>query len=79
MDTGFASAWFVMGWNYLNDRMVDSARLAFAEALKRPDRLDVPDATGSRPMQPMPYVTTWLPPYGPTTFTWPTFHGLTAY
>jgi serine/threonine protein kinase/tetratricopeptide (TPR) repeat protein len=42
LDTGFASAWYIMGWNYLNDRMLDSARLAFAEALKRPDRLGVP-------------------------------------
>jgi tetratricopeptide (TPR) repeat protein len=42
MDTGFASAWFAMGWNYLNDRMLDSARVAFAEALRRPDRLGVP-------------------------------------
>lgn len=42
LDTGFASAWHVIGWNYLNDRMLDSARVAFAEALKRPDRLGVP-------------------------------------
>jgi tetratricopeptide (TPR) repeat protein len=42
MDTGFASAWFAIGWNYLNDRLLDSARLAFAEALKRPERLGVP-------------------------------------
>jgi tetratricopeptide (TPR) repeat protein len=42
LDTAFASAWYLMGWNYLNDRMVDSAQLAFAEALKRPDRLGVP-------------------------------------
>jgi hypothetical protein len=42
LDTGFASAWYAMGWNYLNDRMLDSAQLAFAEALKRLDRLGVP-------------------------------------
>src|SRR6059058_2559847 len=42
LDTGFASAWHVIGWNYLNERMLDSARIAFAEALKRPDRLGVP-------------------------------------
>jgi serine/threonine-protein kinase len=42
LDTGFASAWYLIGWNYLNDRKLDSARLAFGEALKRPDRLGVP-------------------------------------
>ena len=42
MDTAFASAWFQLGWSYLNNLMVDSARLAFAEALKRPDRLGIP-------------------------------------
>jgi tetratricopeptide (TPR) repeat protein len=42
LDSGFAAAWYVMGWNYLNERMTDSARLAFAEALSRPDRLGVP-------------------------------------
>lgn len=39
LDTGFASAWFSMGWNYLNDRMLDSARWAFGQALARPGRL----------------------------------------
>jgi tetratricopeptide (TPR) repeat protein len=42
LDTGFASAWWAIAWNFLNDRMVDSARLAFSEVLKRPDRLGVP-------------------------------------
>ena len=42
LDTGFASAWYVMGWNFMNDRMLDSARLAFAEAVRRPDRLGIP-------------------------------------
>jgi serine/threonine-protein kinase len=42
LDTGFASAWYLIGWNYLDDRFVDSARLAFAEAIRRPDRLGVP-------------------------------------
>src|SRR5207237_193516 len=42
LDTGFAAVWHVIGWNYLNERMLDSARIAFAEALKRPDRLGVP-------------------------------------
>src|SRR2546426_518516 len=42
LDTGFASAWYLMAWNYLNDRRLDSARVAFAEALRRPDRLGVP-------------------------------------
>jgi len=42
MDTGFASAWYLIGWNYLNDRMLDSARIAFAEAVKRPNRLGIP-------------------------------------
>jgi tetratricopeptide (TPR) repeat protein/tRNA A-37 threonylcarbamoyl transferase component Bud32 len=39
LDTGFASAWFSMGWNYLNDRMLDSARWAFGQALARHGRL----------------------------------------
>jgi tetratricopeptide (TPR) repeat protein/tRNA A-37 threonylcarbamoyl transferase component Bud32 len=39
LDTGFASAWYTMGWNYLNDRMLDSARFAFRQALARRDRL----------------------------------------
>ncbi len=42
LDTGFASAWYLIGWNYLDDRFLDSARLAFAEALRRPDRLGLP-------------------------------------
>ena len=39
LDTGFASAWFTMGWNFLNDRMLDSARWAFGQALSRRTRL----------------------------------------
>lgn len=42
LDTAFAAAWYVMAQNYLTDRSLDSARLAFAEALKYPDRLGVP-------------------------------------
>ena len=42
LDTAFASAWFTMGWNYLNDRMLDSARWAFGQALARRDRLSEP-------------------------------------
>jgi len=42
LDTGFASAWYLMAWNYLNDRVLDSARIAFAQAVRRPDRLGVP-------------------------------------
>lgn len=39
LDTGFASAWFTMGWNYLNDRMLDSARWAFGRASELKGRL----------------------------------------
>jgi serine/threonine-protein kinase len=39
IDTAFASAWAQMGMNYLTNRNIDSAGLAFKEALKRPDRL----------------------------------------
>lgn len=39
LDTGFAAAWFTMAWNYLNDRMLDSARWAFAEAKRHETRL----------------------------------------
>jgi tetratricopeptide (TPR) repeat protein len=39
IDTGFASAWFTMGWNYLNDRSLDSARWAFRQAAARRARL----------------------------------------
>ena len=39
LDTGFASAWFSMGWNYQNERMMDSARWAFSRALARRARL----------------------------------------
>jgi tetratricopeptide (TPR) repeat protein len=39
LDSGFASAWFTMAWNYLNDRMLDSARWAFEQAKRREMRL----------------------------------------
>jgi serine/threonine-protein kinase len=39
LDTGFASAWLSMGWNYLNDRTLDSARWAFGRAKKLESRL----------------------------------------
>ncbi len=39
LDTGFASAWFSMGFNYQNDRQIDSARWAFAQAMQRRRRL----------------------------------------
>ncbi|HEU5049504.1 MAG TPA: protein kinase family protein, partial [Gemmatimonadales bacterium] len=40
IDTGFASAWGVMGMNFIAARNLDSARIAFAEALRRPGRLN---------------------------------------
>ncbi|MEP6493879.1 MAG: protein kinase [bacterium] len=39
LDTGFASAWAVMGMNYVEARNLDSARAMFQEALRRPSRL----------------------------------------
>ena len=39
LDTGFASAWLSMGWNYLNDRTLDSARWAFGRAKQLESRL----------------------------------------
>jgi serine/threonine protein kinase/tetratricopeptide (TPR) repeat protein len=39
LDTGFATAWFMMAWNYQNERVLDSARWAFGQALARRDRL----------------------------------------
>jgi tetratricopeptide (TPR) repeat protein len=39
LDTGFATAWFMMAWNYQNERALDSARWAFGQALARRDRL----------------------------------------
>jgi len=39
LDTGFASAWAVMGNNYVEARNLDSARAVFREALRRPTRL----------------------------------------
>jgi tetratricopeptide (TPR) repeat protein len=39
LDTGFASALFAMAWNYSNERMLDSARWAFAQARARRTRL----------------------------------------
>jgi serine/threonine protein kinase len=38
-DTGFASAWALLGMNYVDQRNFDSARTAFAEALRRPSRM----------------------------------------
>lgn len=38
-DTGFASAWALLGLNYIEQRNLDSAQVAIAEALKRPERL----------------------------------------
>jgi tetratricopeptide (TPR) repeat protein/tRNA A-37 threonylcarbamoyl transferase component Bud32 len=39
LDTGFAAAWALMGMNYVEARNLDSARIAFGEALRRPARL----------------------------------------
>jgi tetratricopeptide (TPR) repeat protein len=39
LDTGFAAAWALMGMNYVEARNLDSARIAFGEALRRPTRL----------------------------------------
>ena len=39
LDTGFASAWYSMGFNYQNDRQLDSARWAFAQSMARRNRL----------------------------------------
>ncbi len=39
LDTGFAAAWALVGDNYRNLHELDSARFAFAEALRRPKRL----------------------------------------
>ncbi len=39
LDTGFAAAWALMGMNFVEARNLDSARIAFAEALRRPTRL----------------------------------------
>jgi serine/threonine-protein kinase len=39
LDTGFATAWAMLGMNYLTGRQLDSARHAFGEALRRPERL----------------------------------------
>jgi len=39
LDTGFSAAWAAIGMNYVSSRNLDSARMAYAEALKRPDRL----------------------------------------
>lgn len=38
-DTDFASAWALMAMNYIEQRDMDSARMAFAEALRRPARM----------------------------------------
>ena len=38
-DTGFASAWALLGMNYVDLRNLDSARAALSEALRRPERL----------------------------------------
>jgi tetratricopeptide (TPR) repeat protein len=42
LDTGFASAWATLATNYLTLRKLDSAGLAVAQALRRPDRLSDP-------------------------------------
>jgi serine/threonine protein kinase/tetratricopeptide (TPR) repeat protein len=39
LDTGFASAWYGMAWNFQNERMLDSSRWAFQQALSRRARL----------------------------------------
>jgi serine/threonine-protein kinase len=39
LDSGFASAWVTTGWNYLNDRALDSARWAFGHAKQLDTRL----------------------------------------
>ena len=38
-DTGFASAWALLGMNYVEQRKLDSAQSALAQALRRPARL----------------------------------------
>ena len=39
LDTAFAAAWGALGMNFITERNLDSARLAFGEALRRPGRL----------------------------------------
>ncbi len=39
LDTGFAAAWAALGMNFVDSRNLDSARIAYGEALRRPDRL----------------------------------------
>ena len=39
IDTAFASAWALLGLNFIEQRNLDSARSAFAEALRRPSRM----------------------------------------
>jgi tetratricopeptide (TPR) repeat protein len=39
LDTGFAAAWAAIGVNQLTARNLDSARIAFGQALRRPERL----------------------------------------
>jgi eukaryotic-like serine/threonine-protein kinase len=39
LDTGFASAWGLIGLNHLSMRNLDSAGVALGQALRRPDRL----------------------------------------
>jgi tetratricopeptide (TPR) repeat protein len=41
LDSGFASAWAMLGANYLTARQPDSARLAYSKALALPNRLSV--------------------------------------
>ena len=44
LDTGFAAAWALMGLNYVESRNLDSARLMFQEALRRPNRMNTAQA-----------------------------------
>lgn len=39
IDTGFAAAWAALGMNHANNGNTDSARIAYQEAMRRPDRL----------------------------------------
>ncbi len=42
LDSNFASAWAMLGMNYRNARQLDSAQVAFQQALARPGRLTDP-------------------------------------
>jgi serine/threonine-protein kinase len=43
LDSGFASAWYALGVNYVTMRLLDSARMTMERALSTPERLSVAD------------------------------------